>query len=250
MNSIEVFSHLVVFAGAFLQSATGIGFALVAGPVILILVDGHTAVQVTMALSLTVCLVLAPTLMTQVDRPMLKRLLIGTVIGLPIGVLVFWTVSLLILKVLAMFAVAFMAWIALRGLAPGEDSTNPTSGRTTDILIGVLSGAMNTALAMPGPAAAARLTALAMPKLAVRATVLLLMVISYIAALAAQAGFVGIDGETMETAAWLLPATLVGLFAGKLAVTWISEIAFRRIIAVVLVVTAIGLLTDVAQGVL
>ena len=247
MNSFEIFSHVVVFAAAFLQSATGIGFGIIAGPVILILIDSHAAVQVTMGLSFAVSLALAPTLIAHVDRRMLKRLSIGTLVGLPLGMLVFWIVSLPVLKFLAMLAVAFMAWIVSR--APQNSTQTPTrSGHAVDLGVGVVSGAMSTALAMPGPAAAARLASLALPKLTVRATVLLLMVASYFGALVIQAGLVGIDRQTIEIAAWMMPAALVGTFAGRLFVSQIDEALFRRIITVVLIVTAVGLLVDLARG--
>jgi uncharacterized membrane protein YfcA len=247
MNSLEIFSHLVVFAAAFLQSATGIGFGIIAGPVILIMVDSHAAVQVTMGLSFAVSLALAPTLVAHVDRPMLKRLSVGTIIGLPIGMLVFWAVSLPVLKFLAMLAVAFMAWTVSR-VPQNSPQTLPASGGSIDLGIGIASGVMSTALAMPGPAAAARLATLAMPKETVRATVLLLMVASYFGALIAQAGLIGIDGQTIEIAAWMLPAALIGTFGGRLFVPYIDEALFRRIITVLLIATSVGLLADVGLG--
>jgi len=247
MTLFEIFAHVVVFAAAFLQSATGIGFGIIAGPIILILIDSHAAVQVTMGLSFAVSLALAPTLVAHVDRQMLKRLGLGTLIGLPLGLLVFWAVSLPVLKFLAMLAVAFMAWTVARA-SQNTTGAQPTSTNTADLGIGVVSGAMSTALAMPGPAAAARLTALALPKLTVRATVLLLMVISYVGALVAQAGFIGIERQTIEAVAWMLPAALIGTFAGRLFVSRIDEQLFRRIITAVLVITALGLLLDVGRG--
>ncbi len=248
MTLFEIFVHGVVFAAAFLQSATGIGFGIIAGPVILILIDSHAAVQVTMALSFAVSLSLAPTLVAHVDRQMLKRLSLGTLIGLPLGMLVFWAVSLPMLKFLAMLAVAFMAWTVYRSsrkTSHGQSETGPA----IDLGIGVVSGAMSTALAMPGPAAAARMAALAIPKLSVRATVLLLMVISYLGALIAQAVLIGIEVQTLKSVAWMMPASLIGTFAGRLFVSRIDEQLFRRIIVVVLVVTAFGLMFDVGRGI-
>ena len=248
MDSLEIFSHVVVFAAAFLQSATGIGFGIIAGPVILILVDSHAAIQVTMGLSFAVSLALAPTLVAHVDRQMLKRLSIGTIFGLPVGMLVFWAVSLPVLKFLAMLAVAFMAWIVSRS-QQSSSQIKPAAGSKIDFGVGIASGVMSTALAMPGPAAVARLAALSLPKQTVRATVLLLMVASYFGALIAQAGLIGIDQQTIKIAAWMLPAALIGTFGGRLFVSHINEALFRRIITVVLIVTAIGLLADVIRGV-
>ena len=74
------------------------------------------------------------------------------------------------------------------------------------------------------------------------------MVVSYFGALIVQAGLVGIDYQTIETAAWMLPAALIGTFAGRQFVSRIDEALFRRIITVVLIATSVGLLVDLGRG--
>ena len=118
--------------------------------------------------------------------------------------------------------------------------------RNHDIGIGVLSGAMSASLAMPGPVVAARMSALACPKDAVRATVLMLFVYSYIAGLGFQWALVGVAVDTLWLAATLVPATLVGILLGRLSVAWISERVFRWLIITVLVATSLGLLVNAA----
>ena len=79
-------------------------------------------------------------------------------------------------------------------------------------------------------------------KESLRATVLVMFVFSYIAAIAVQQAMVGLTADTLLQTATLAPATLIGVFFGKLAVEWISERAFRRIISVMLLATAASLL--------
>ena len=234
--------HLAVFAAALLQAATGIGFGLIAGPIILIVTNSGSAIQVSILLSLVIALVLAPSLHSRADRVLLKRLLIGTVPGLPLGIYVFTLVGVDMLKLLAGLAVLFMALITTGVLKFSRNEDSAANGRAADLGIGVVSGAMCSSLGMPGPVVAARMMVLEQSKETLRATVLVLFVFSYIAAIAAQAAMVGLSHDGLILTATLAPATLIGVFCGKLVVEWISERAFRRIISFMLIATALSLL--------
>jgi uncharacterized membrane protein YfcA len=234
--------QVAVLLAALLQAATGIGFGVIAGPIILMAMNSGSAIQVSILLSFLIAAVLAPMLFRKVDRVLLVRFLLGTLLGLPVGIYVFLQVSVEVLKLLAGLSVLFMAVSASGLLAGPEGRGDRRRGRLLDYGVGLLSGAMCTSLAMPGPVAAARLSALARAKDTVRATVLVMFVFSYIAALAVQVGFAGVARETWVFAATLAPATLIGVFVGRLLATRISERVFRRLIVTVLAATSAGLL--------
>ncbi len=242
MDLYDVVLHLAVFAASPLQAATGIGFGLIAGPVILIVMNSGAAIQVSIMLSLLIALVLAPSLHGGADKLLLKRLLVGTVPGLPLGIAVFLLVGVDMLKLLAGLAVLFMALIITGVLKFSPKQDAPADGRAMDLGVGVVSGAMCSSLGMPGPVVAARMMVLEQGKDSLRATVLLMFVFSYLAAIAVQALLVGLSNEGLILSATLVPATLAGVFCGKLAVGWITELAFKRIISVMLVATALSLL--------
>ena len=240
--------QVAVFAAALLQAATGIGFGVIAGPIMLMVLNDGSAVQVAIVLSLLIAVVLAPFLYRQVDKRLLRHLLVGTMAGLPLGIVVFLSVRLEDLMVLAAIAVAFMA-VSASGLATlplrkGET----TRGAAQNVVIGVLSGAMSASLAMPGPVAAARMSALALPKETIRATILAMFVVSYGTAYALQVWLAGVSPATLRVTVSLVPATLAGVVAGRLLAARISERAFRRLIVVVLVATAAGLLINALGG--
>jgi len=86
------------------------------------------------------------------------------------------------------------------------------------------------------------MTALAYAKDTVRATILVMFVFSYGAAMALQAALVGVSRETMVLAASFVPATLIGILLGRLSAGRISEHGFRWLISLVLVATSLGLL--------
>ena len=242
MDNYVLALHLAVFAASFFQAATGIGFGLIAGPIILMVTNNGSAIQVSILLSLLIALVLAPSLYGRTDKILLKRLLIGTLPGLPLGIAVFLLAGVDGLKLLAGLAVLFMALITTGVLKFLPKHGAPDNARAMDLAVGVVSGAMCSSLGMPGPVVAARMMVLEQPKHTLRATVLVMFVFSYIAAIAVQAAMVGLSGDGLTLTATLAPATLVGVFCGKFSVEWISERAFRRIISVMLLATAASLL--------
>ena len=60
-------------------------------------------------------------------------------------------------------------------------------------------------------------------------------------AFAFQAGLVGLSRPAWSLTASLLPAPLIGVFLGRLAVARISERAFRGLIVAVLIATSLSL---------
>ena len=241
MDGSELILHAAVLLAALLQAATGIGFGVIAGPIILLVLSSGAAVQITILLSLLIAVVLTPTLFRRTDRTLLIRFLLGTLAGLPLGILVFLLVSVDTLKLLAAFAVLFMAISASGLLTLSADRGDSGRRRFEDLGVGVISGIMSTSLAMPGPVAAARMSALAHAKDTIRATVLVMFVFSYTAAIGFQAALVGVSGETLKLTATLVPATLIGVGLGKLCVDWISERLFRRLLVGLLVATSLSL---------
>ena len=240
--------HAAVLAAALLQAATGIGFGILAGPIILMVMNSGSAVQVTIVLSLLIAVVLAPSLYRLADKTLLARLLVGTLAGLPIGIVVFVQVSVDLLKLLAGLAVLFMAFSVTGLLGFARLNDKPRGRRLKDYAIGLLSGAMSASLAMPGPVAAAHMSSLAHAKDTIRATILVMFVFSYSAAIVLQAVAVGVSAETLSLAATLAPATLVGIFLGRMSAAWISERGFRWLISIVLVATSVSLLVVSFKG--
>ncbi len=248
MDAAMLALQVSVLVAALLQAATGIGFGVLAGPVILLALNSGSAIQISMLLSLLIALVLTPSLWRRVDWILLKRILFGSLAGFPLGILVFRAVNIDTLKLLAGAAVFYMALSAagaLGGSRPGVGTQ-----RARDVGVGVLSGAMNTSLAMPGPPVAARMAVLRHSKDTIRATVLVTFVFSYILAVAFQAALVGIARETLALTASLAPATLGGVVLGRLVAGRFTEQGFRIAIAVLLAATSLSLFIHSLAGLL
>lgn len=245
---------LAVFGAAALQGATGIGFGVVAGPILLAMINGGEAIQISILMNLLIAAVLAPSLRRAVDWRLMKPLLAGTALGMPLGLYVFVTISIFSLKLLAALAIVLTMGFVLRNIYVGRNGNGAPAGgaagqgHTPGVMswpVGVVSGMMGGSLAMPGPVPAGWMSASGYGKVCVRATMLMLFVFSYVASLLLQVALVGIDGGTWWLGAKLAPATLLGVTAGRALTHYISERVFSWLVVVTLALTVVLLVISV-----
>ena len=239
--------NIAVFGAAALQSATGIGFGVIAGPVLLIALNSGSAVQISIVLNLLIALILVPSLWQQADRRLLTRLLIGLAIGSPVGLLIFLNVEIVVLKAFAGLAVAHTLFLILRNNRAPSHAPTLEAKNSEQISIGVLSGIMGASLAMPGPIPAAWMSAKEFSKETIRATILVMFLFAYVVALVLQFGLAGIGADTMRLSAMLVPSTIIGILVGRSLISRITEQAFRYLLVIVLASTAIILFSTLIR---
>ena len=231
--------NIAVFGAAALQSATGIGFGVIAGPVLLIALNDGSAIQISIVLNLLIASILAPSLWQQADRQLLGKLLIGLAIGSPVGLLIFLNMDIVFLKAFAGLAVAYTLFLILRTNRATSHAPTLATKSAERISIGALSGIMGASLAMPGPIPAAWMSARGFSRETIRATILVMFVFAYVVALALQFGFAGIGADTMRLSATLAPSTVVGILVGRSLVSRITEQTFHYLLVIILASTAI-----------
>lgn len=232
--------HVAAFVASFFQAVTGIGFGMIAGPFILMVLEDPAAVVISTLMSALVAYVLFPLVRHGTNWRLAGRLLVGAVIGLPIGVGLLALADIQTLKLGAGLAIAILTALMLFG-APGTDKP----GWTGDLVFGGLGGIFGGALAMPGPTAALRAAALGHKKAEVRASMMGFFVGVWPMILAAQWIALDIKTQTFWNAASLMPATLAGLVVGNYAASKVSESFFRRVVIVLLIATSASLIGNV-----
>lgn len=230
---------VAVFAASVLQSATGIGFGVVAGPVLLIVLNSSSAIQVSVMLNFLIALILAPSLWQKMNRQLLKCLLIGIVAGSLPGLLIYLYLDIVLLKVLAGAVVLFTLVLMSRGGKTASQPGDVATGKVEQISVGVIAGIMGGSLAMPGPVPAAWMSARGIEKDTIRATILIMFVAAYSVTLLLQFTVVSISLETLRLTATLAPSTIAGIFLGTFLSRKISEQVFRHLLSTVLATTAI-----------
>lgn len=235
---------LALFSAAALQSATGIGFGVIAGPVLLVVLNDNSAIQVSIVLNLLIALLLAPSVRREADHQLLRSLFIGLVIGSPLGLIFYLVMDTGMLKAFAAVVVLFTLVAVVRGGQVLATGGAPPSSRFRKISIGTLAGVMGGSLAMPGPVPAAWMSAMGYPRRTIRATVLLMFVLAYSIALLLQFGLAGISPNTIWLCVIHAPATIAGVVFGSLLSARLSERLFRQLLIIVLISTIILLVVQ------
>jgi uncharacterized membrane protein YfcA len=228
---------IAVFGASVLQSATGIGFGIVAGPLLLIVLNDSAAIQVSVALNLLIAVILAPSLWRKSDRSLLRDLLLGLAVGSPIGLMIFLYTDVALLKIFAAVVVLFTLLLLLRGNRSDSASASVSTRKFEKVVVGFAAGMMGGILAMPGPVPAAWMSARGIDKDTIRATILVMFVVAYGFALLLQLTLAEISANTVRLTALLVPSTIVGIVVGKYLSKRISETVFRWILTTVLTFT-------------
>ena len=228
---------MVTAAGAISQAAIGIGFSLLTVPFYLLLFDAHDAVQLAIILTIAITVIMLTKIGRDANRYVSRNLLIGSVIGFPLGLIFFIYADAAWIKV----AVAASILIALAATEIRTKKSLLTDNRNNAISAGVVSGAMVTAIAMAGPAIAIYLRATGADKAAIRATIFVIYAFSYTAAIAMQGYFNGIGDDAFTASLWLLPIVVGATYVGNRLSGKLSEQVFQKIISLLLIIVALYL---------
>lgn len=238
----DLLLHIASLVAAFFQSVTGVGFGMIAGPVILIVLEDPGAVVISTCLSWLIALCLFPLLRRGTDTGVMLRLLAGAILGLPAGLWIWGVADILTLKLIAGVTIGSLTAMMILG-APGMR----TPGLGGDLVFGALAGFFGGCLAMPGPTATMRMTGQGYDKAITRATMVSFFMCVWPLICAGQAVTRPIPGETLMNAALLVPATLAGIVLGSYAATRVSERFFRQLVLGFLILTSASLLLDVGR---
>lgn len=240
-----VIMNLAVFSAAALQSATGIGFGIIAGPILLMVLDGGEAIHISIILNILIAVFLMPSLRKNANHALVRQFLLGSVIGIPAGLYVFLNIDIIMLKVLAGLAIVLTVIFVLRKSAGSTREGDVTSRFRQAIPIGFVGGLMGGSLGMPGPVPAAWMSAIGCDKVTVRASILVMFVFSYSAIFLLHLPFAGITSQTFMTTAYLVPATIIGIVFGNAMAKWLTEQVFRWMLVGILIATACLLFSSV-----
>lgn len=245
---------LAALVGATAQAALGVGFSVIAAPLLVTYAEPLTGVQTLILLNLGIATSLVWPLRGHLPIASVVVVALGALVGLPIGAVLARTVSPETLKLLVGIVILAMVGVvpftlrrrsapAVPAGATAEAISTPHGPRRViDATAGLLAGALTACVGMPGPALAGWAILVGLAKDATRAAILTLYVGLYGAALAAQAVVVGLRPEAGRLALVLLPAVLVGVFAGTRLVRRIDEPLFRRLMILLVLAGAANLI--------
>lgn len=228
---------LIILIASVLQTSTGFGFSILATPFLLLLFEPMVAIQINLMLSLVISAALIMKIRQDIDYGILKRFLAGSVIGLPIGIIVFLLSDMKMLKLgISMIILVLTIMLMLR--------FRIRQTRSRDLIVGGMSGAMTSSIGMPGPPLLLYFSGTNTRKETLRGTTLAFYLFIYLMSLVIQVVVAGTDKTVWVFSGLALPVVLIGLFLGQLVFNRINQRLFRIVTYVILLVTGIYLLVE------
>lgn len=256
----------IIFVSAVLQATTGFGFALIAVPLLMTTFSPKTAVCTSTTVSLCSLAMIAWRARGYADRHVLRWLVLGSLLGLPLGVLVLMRLDVRPIKFIASAITAVVGCYFLvqspdrsgkNGTAfPAShscpaSSASPTSPGSPDpperrlriplalvVLLGITSGFLTTSVGMPGPPIILSLSWARFPKEAFRATCSTFFAVVYPVSLL-MLSFSGVMTlSTLCLAMSLIPVAMLGNGLGDRLFRRIPQQVFDKAVPLLLILTA------------
>ena len=237
------------FVAGLLQAANGFGFAVLAVPLFLLFAEPGPAVQLVVIVTLALSAVVLPGMGKELNGPLLWRLGLGGLAGLPFGLVAFRYADPVAMRaVIGVTILAFAGVIVAMRLRwlPIAVAMRPSR----DLATGMVSGIATALTGMSGPPVLIYLMLAGMPPRAVRATLFAFFAACYAATLAAYIATVGVPRATWLGAASLIPFAWAGGLIGRRVGDRLGVDAATVLALIVLMVTGLYTVAAAARAVL
>jgi len=232
---------LATFFASLVQSATGFGFALIAVPFFLIVLNSSDAIQVVIIITLITSIIHWLLIRKETTLDLLRWLFVGCTLGFPAGVLIYLQLELDALKMLIAVLIILISihngWQMFRNHGATHVPDSQEAKPLVLTVVGLTSGMMASSMAMPGPPLMLYLSSTALDKNQIRATMFAFFTFSYAGALIMQSIFVGVGRQSWEMSAMLTPVAILGLIVGQFLSKRISETYFKALVLAILLLT-------------
>jgi uncharacterized membrane protein YfcA len=238
--------------GAVVQAATGFGFAIIAAPIFLAVMNSHAALQVLVVIHLAQTAMLLPGVWPLVPRRFLKSLVVGASIGAPIGLVAFVSLDVRVLKLaVGVLILLFTGLLIAReaewfrsgtsvqtdpeGADGGAAGASPLAYAT-----GAVAGAMTSLLVMPGPPLMLYLAGAPLPHARARALAICFFGLCYLFVTALNTFVAGMGEGVWWIALALIVPVYLGTLAGRQIARRVTQGSFRAAILALLVLSGLG----------
>lgn len=224
----------VIFVGALVRGFTGFGASLMWIGGLTFVMDPDEAVPIIFMLEVLVSAQLLPAVRHDVDWKVLRRLMVGVVIGMPMGI-----VLLLMLNPDPMRLVVSVV-VAISAVAIGAGMSIPVGeGPGATVATGLVSGALNGAVATGGPPVIVFFLGSKASMTVCRASLIAFFGLLDIFGIAVVAVTGLLDLTAVARTAAFVPAMALGAAIGARGFGGASEAVVKRAAVVVLVILAV-----------
>lgn len=233
----EILLIAIIFLAALLQTTSGFGFALLAMPLVALVIGVKAAAPLVALVGFTLYAVNLVRYRRSVERRVLLPLAVAAALGVPFGV---WALGNLdediiksVLGVLLIVYALYSLWRPQASPLRSELWAWPAG-----FLAGVLGGAFNT----PGPPVIVYGNLRQWPRNLFRSTLQALFLFSSSLVILSHVAAGNLTPETIPTYLLLMPALLLGVWAGAYVDRHISNQRFRILVLALIFATGVLLL--------
>ncbi|MED0991058.1 sulfite exporter TauE/SafE family protein [Bacillus nitratireducens] len=227
----------IILVASVLQTSTGFGFSIMATPFLLMLFLPQEAIQINIILSLIISISLIWKIRMDIDFILLKRLTIGSIVGVPFGILLFISININAFKLAISILLLLLTLMLICNF-------KVKSAPFRDFIVGGLSGLLTTSIGMPGPPLLLYFTGTNTEKEKLRATTLAFYLFIYFISLITQILFTGTNKTIWESSFYAIPIVFLGLFIGQIIFKWLNQRIFKLFTYILLSCTGIYLLVE------
>jgi len=234
-----ILAFITVLLASLVAGLTGFGFAIVAVPILMILMPPKAVVPLVQLLSAVLNVAILVEARKWIDLKRMWPLLLAGIAGVPLG-----TYLLLILdpQTLRILVGAVVVVSAVAMLAGWRWSVR--NEKLASVPVGLASGALGGSTGMPGPPVILFFTNQGMAKQTFRANLVLYFTcVGLVTVLSLLVGGL-INEEVLVRWAGLLPAVALGTLAGMWLARRIDQARFRQITLGVLILTGVAAITS------
>ncbi|HEV2098826.1 MAG TPA: sulfite exporter TauE/SafE family protein [Stellaceae bacterium] len=220
-SGIFIVLAATTFGSALLYAISGFGFAVLAAPLFLLFLDPARAIQLVIIISTVLSIVVLRGLLPAIAPWLLLRLALGSLIGLPLGLVTFRYADPILVRAAVgamIFGFAILMVVSRSRLGqPGQGKYWKAFAMSPglDLAAGAVSGFAGALVGQPGPPVLIYLLLAGTAVKTVRATLLAFFALSYGVTLASHAATIGIPAPTWLAAGILIPFAFLGGLAGR-----------------------------------
>jgi len=228
---------LVVFAAVFIQAISGSGLALVAMPLLIGMMSPIEAATLVSLMAITVQMIMLSRYFRSLTARSLWRLIVGALIGIPIGILALSRLDeQIILTTLGVFLVSYSLYSLFAPKIP------EIKGKAWGFVFGLISGLLHGAYNTGGPPYVIYGVSQRWSPPQFKSNLQVLLMVNSTSVVIAHLMAGHITSAVLQNYAVAVPVILTGAFTGFFLDRFINEAWFRRIVLVVLLLIGINML--------
>ncbi len=229
-----LYGVVTVFVAGVIKGLTGFGFSLLAAPLLVVLLGPRMAVPIIAVLNAFTNIVLFVGSRRAADIRRIRPLIVAGIVTVPVGMFLLLNLDVGVLKLIVGVAIVLFAVALLVGFR------RPIKNERRGLLLaGLMSGTLNGLISTGGPPVILFLANQGMHKVVFRASLIAYFLFLSIATIPIFLAGGLMSRAVLIHAAVLIPALLVGAFAGSQLLRKVPE-HFFRVVTLAVVIGAGG----------